>query len=152
LTRIATLVKDKGALDATTDSATRAADRKRAELERLQAELAAITLVEASSGLTPALLDAQAYRQSEAKLRSLQDAIAAASIDVQARLEALGQWQRGIAELRAMAVPAGDTVTQQRTERQNLVLELRKAREGLEEAKTRVGASELDIAQYREAR
>lgn len=152
LTRIATLIKDKGALDATTDSATRAADRKRVELAQLQAELAALAPVEATSGLPPALLDAQAHRQSESKLRSLRDAVDAASSEVQARLHSLGQWQRSIEELQGMAMPSNEKVTQQRTERHNLVLEIRKAREGVEEANTRVGASELDIAQYRETR
>ncbi|MDB5825079.1 MAG: hypothetical protein JWR21_3783 [Herminiimonas sp.] len=152
LARIATLVKDKGVLDATTDSATREAERKRAELARQQAELAAITTVEVSSGLAPALQDAQAYRQSASKLRALGDAINAATTELNVRLQALGPWKRDIAELRAMAVPASDTVAQQRTERQDLVLELRKARDSVEHAKTAVARSELQIAQCKESR
>jgi uncharacterized protein YhaN len=152
LTRIAALVKGKGVLDATNESAKREAERKVTELERQRAELAAITTVEVSSGLAPALQDAQAYRQSASKLRALGDAIGAATSELNVRLQALGSWKRDIEGQRAMAVPAGDTVAQQRAERQDLALELRKARDGVEHAKTAVAKSELQIAQCKESR
>lgn len=152
LSQVSELVKTRGVIAAADESARRTADKKSLELERMQAELDSIQAVQVSPGLEAALLEAQTWRQVEAGLRKLRDAVTAASAELDLRLRALGQWQHSADELRAMPLPAEDRVARLGGDRQNITLEIRNARKNLADAEARADATALEITQFRQAR
>ncbi|WP_161993164.1 ATP-binding protein [Lacisediminimonas profundi] len=152
LSQVSDLVKTRGVIAAADESARRTADKKSLELDRMQAELDAIHAVQVAPGLEAALLEAQTWRQVDAGLRKLHDAVTSASTELDLRLRALGQWQQSADELRAMPLPAEDRVARLGAERQNITIEIRNARKNLADAEARAEATALEITQFRQAR
>jgi uncharacterized protein YhaN len=145
------LIRAHAGLRQSRDVAARAEKLKRAELAQAQAVLAGLASAEAAPGLQAALAQSQKLgdfaaveRERELAVRKGEQALADASA-------ALGAWRVEIGPLRAMAVPAADTVRALAQEQLADDAQARAVDTRLQALTRQLDAAQLEVTHYRQA-
>jgi len=148
LQTVTRLMLERGELELAADNAQRAAYDGVAQIEDLQARLAAITHADVPPGLRGALRAAQKYRDTDATQRRLDDARRDAEHALQSGLASLGMWTRPLADLKSMTLPAAERIASLRDERQALASRRALAVDRVKEAQDALHATRTELGDF----
>ncbi len=145
------LMREHGALHQAQATAARAEVDKRDELARTQAQLAALPQGEAPLGLQVALQGARQLGDVAQALRERAADVERKSAALEAGAAALGPWRCEVPALRALQLPAADTVEAHLQAQREAAAEARSLNARAASLGEQIAAQTLAVAQYREA-
>jgi uncharacterized protein YhaN len=148
LDTLSTLMEERGALLQAEQSAQDTMDRSQGALGRLKQQQAAPPAPAPSPALAGALQDAQPFKNSGARQRTLQSAHDQVAAQLEATLAALSTWRMDIPALTALALPTDEHLTRLKAERAALAATLEAQRQQHAQAQDLARQSALALAQF----
>ncbi len=145
---LSTLMEERGALLQAEQSAQDTMDRSQAALGRLKQQQAAPSAPAPSPALAGALRDAQPFKTSGTRQRTLQSVHDQAAAQLEATLAALSTWRMDIDVLATLPVPTDEHLTRLKAERAALVATLEAQRQQHAQAQELARQSALALAQF----
>lgn len=146
------LMQDRGSVVQARQSAEESHQRARLALDRLQSRQATQATQPLPPALAAALQEAQAFRHSAARQRTLQAAQQLAAQQLERALSALAPWALAPEALAALALPAEEHVAALKTERANLAARADTARQQQAQAREQARQSALVLTQFSSGR
>lgn len=144
------LARERSGLIQGLRAAEQAERAKRLEIEQLAQQLATLQSGEVQPALRAALAAARGLGDPDSALQRHAAAVAKANTALENALQALGRWQRNLAELAAIQPPAAQTLAAQIQQRQALDAERQATLRQRDAQQTALARLELEIAQYNE--
>ena len=149
LKTLGALMEERGSLVQAEQSAHEARDRAAATLARLQQQQQIVPPAPASSSLLAgALQEAQAFKTSGARQRTLQSDHQKAEAQLEAALAALSIWRMEFAMLAALALPTDEHLAGLKAERAALAATLEAERQQYARSQEQARQSALALAQF----
>lgn len=152
LKTLKTLMQERGGFAQARQSAEQNQQRARLALERLQSRQTTQGAAALPTELSSALQEAQAFKQSPARQRTLQAALQMARQQLERALSALAPWPMATEALAALAMPTEERIATLKTERANLAARADTARQQHAQAREQARQSALVLTQFSSGR
>lgn len=148
LRAVSKLLRDEGALRQAKRNSNDAVHKKGREVDSLETDIEKILIDEVPAELRCTLLEAQTYKNSLEKQRTLSVDVVQAKQQLSNYLTALVPWQKSVEQLRTMALPSNERVSVFKKERQEFQSGVRATQERLNDADMATAKFELDVKHF----